>query len=138
VKLFLIVFGLSSGIMVGAGVIALLILVGIIPRMAQISNTKSFISFYEKILIIGTLLGSFISIQNISISIGRIGVLIFGLAYGIFIGFLSSGLAEVLDYIPITSRRLKIPTIYLKYIIISLLIGKVIGSFIGWKIIQGG
>ena len=137
-KLFLIVFGLSSGIMVGAGVIALLILVGIIPRMAQISNTKSFISFYEKILIIGTLLGSFISIQNISISIGRIGVLIFGLAYGIFIGFLSSGLAEVLDYIPITSRRLKIPTIYLKYIIISLLIGKVIGSFIGWKIIQGG
>lgn len=137
-KLFLIVFGLSSGIMVGAGVIALLILVGIIPRMAQISNTKAFISFYEKILIIGTLLGSFISIQNISISIGRIGVLIFGLAYGIFIGFLSSGLAEVLDYIPITSRRLKIPTIYLKYIIISLLIGKVIGSFIGWKIIQGG
>jgi stage V sporulation protein AB len=46
--------------------------------MAQISNTKAFISFYEKILIIGTLLGSFISIQNISISIGRIGVLIFG------------------------------------------------------------
>lgn len=137
-KLFLIVFGLSSGIMVGAGVIALLILVGIIPRMAQISNTKAFISFYEKILIIGTLLGSFISIQNISISIGRIGVLVSGLAYGIFIGFLSSGLAEVLDYIPITSRRLKIPTIYLKYIIISLLIGKVIGSFIGWKIIQGG
>ena len=137
-KLFLIVFGLSSGIMVGAGVIELLILVGIIARMAQISNTKGFISFYEKILIIGTLLGSFISIQNISISIGRIGVLVSGLAYGIFIGFLSSGLAEVLDYIPITSRRLKIPTIYLKYIIISLLIGKVIGSFIGWKIIKGG
>ena len=64
--------------------------------------------------------------------------MISGLAYGIFIGFLSSGLAEVLDYIPITSRRLKIPTIYLKYIIISLSIGKVIGSFIGWKIIQGG
>ena len=40
--------------------------------------------------------------------------------------------------IPIASRRLKIPALYLKYIIISLLIGKVIGSFIGWKIIQGG
>ena len=137
-KLFLIVFGLSSGIMVGGGVIALLILVGIIPRMAQITNTKSFINFYEKILVVGTLLGSLISIQNISISIGKIGVLIFGLAYGIFIGFLSSGLTEVLDYIPIVSRRLKIPTIYLKYIIISLLIGKVIGSIIGWRIIEGG
>ena len=116
--------------MVGAGVISLLILVGIIPRMAQISNTRSFINFYEKILVIGTFLGALISIQNISISIGKIGVIVFGLSYGIFVGFLSSGLAEILDYIPIASRRLKIPTLYLKYIIISLLIGKVIGSFI--------
>lgn len=137
-KLFFIVFGLSSGIMVGGGVIALLILVGIIPRMAQITNTKSFVNFYEKILVVGTLLGSLISIQNISMPIGKVGVLIFGLAYGIFIGFLSSGLTEILDYIPIVSRRLKIPTIYLKYIIISLLIGKVIGSIIGWRIIEGG
>nr|WP_294574220.1 stage V sporulation protein AB [uncultured Romboutsia sp.] len=137
-ELFLIIFGLSSGIMVGAGVISLLILVGIIPRMAQLSNTRSFINFYEKILVIGTFLGSLISIQNIGITVGKVGVLIFGLAYGIFIGFLSSGLAEILDYIPIISRRLKIPTIYLKYIIISLLIGKVIGSFIGWRIVEGG
>ena len=137
-KLFLIIFGLSSGIMVGAGVISLLILVGIIPRMAQLSNTRSFINFYEKILVIGTFLGALISIQNISISIGKIGVIVFGLSYGIFVGFLSSGLAEILDYIPIASRRLKIPTLNLKYIIISLLIGKVISSFIGWKIIQGG
>ena len=137
-ELFLIIFGLSSGIMVGAGVISLLILVGIIPRMAQLSNTRSFIGFYEKILVIGTFLGSLISIQNIGITVGKVGVLIFGLAYGIFIGFLSSGLAEILDYIPIISRRLKIPAIYLKYIIISLLIGKVIGSFIGWSIVEGG
>ena len=136
-KLFLIIFGLSSGIMVGAGVISLLILVGIIPRMAQLSNTRSFINFYEKILVIGTFLGALISIQNISISI-ICYITNNGLSYGIFVGFLSSGLAEILDYIPIASRRLKIPTLYLKYIIISLLIGKVIGSFIGWKIIQGG
>ena len=79
-KLFLIIFGLSSGIMVGAGVISLLILVGIIPRMAQLSNTRSFINFYEKILVIGTFLGALISIQNISISIGKIGVIVFGLS----------------------------------------------------------
>src|SRR5699024_6034527 len=120
--------------MVGAGVISLLILVGIIQRMAQLSNTRAFINFYEKILVIGTVLGALIYIHNIGITVGKVGVLIFGLAYGIFIGFLSSGLAEILDYIPIISRRLKIPTIYLKYIIISLLIGKVIGSFIGWRI----
>ena len=137
-KVFIILFGLSSGIMVGSGVVAILILIGIIPRMAQISKTKSFIGLYEKLLIIGTLLGSLIYFHEIHLDIGRIGAVIAGLAYGIFVGFLSSGLTEVLDYIPIVSRRLRIPTVYLKYIIISLLIGKVIGSFLGWRIIEGG
>ena len=137
-KVFLILFGLSSGIMVGAGVIAILILVGIIPRMAQVSKTKEYIGVYEGLLVIGTFLGGLISIQNIHFDIGRMGAVIFGLAYGVFVGFLSSGLTEILDYIPVASRRLKIPTICFKYIIISMLIGKVVGSFIGWKIIQGG
>ncbi|MGL4913540.1 MAG: stage V sporulation protein AB [Romboutsia sp.] len=137
-KVFLILFGLSSGIMVGAGVVAILILVGIIPRMAQVSKTKEYVGVYEGLLVIGTLLGGFISIQNIYFNIGRMGAVVFGLGYGVFVGFLSSGLTEVLDYIPVVSRRLKIPTMCLKYIIISMLIGKVVGSFIGWRIIQGG
>lgn len=137
-KVFIILFGLSSGIMVGAGVVAILILIGVIPRMAQVSKTKSFIMLYEKLLIIGALLGSLISLHDIHLDMGRVGTIISGLAYGVFVGFLSSGLTEVLDYIPMVSRRLKIPTICLKYIIISLLIGKVLGSFLGWRIIQGG
>ena len=137
-KGFLILFGLSSGIMVGAGVVAILILVGIIPRMAQISKTKQYIGLYEVLLVIGTLLGGLISIQNLHFNIGKIGTIVFGLGYGVFVGFLSSGLTEVLDYIPIVTRRLKIPTICLKYIIVSMLIGKVVGSFIGWTIIKGG
>lgn len=137
-RFFLILFGFSAGAMVGAGVISILILVGIIPRMAQISKTKQYIYLYESLLVIGTFIGSLISIQNTGINIGRFSTLVAGLAYGIFIGFLSSGLTEVLDYIPIASRRLKIPIIYLKYIIISMIIGKVLGSFIGWTIIKGG
>ncbi|MBO3445802.1 MULTISPECIES: stage V sporulation protein AB [Clostridia] len=137
-KLFLFIYGLSCGMMVGAGVVGILILIGIIPRMAQVSKTKEYMSLYEGILVVGTLLGSLISIQKIYINIGWIGAIIFGLAYGIFVGFLSSGLTEVLDYIPTISRRLKVPTIYLKYVIICLLIGKVIGSFVGWTIVRGG
>ncbi|WP_081712284.1 stage V sporulation protein AB [[Clostridium] dakarense] len=137
-KLFLVIYGLSCGMMVGAGVVGILILIGIIPRMAQVSKTKEYMSLYEGILVVGTLLGSLISIQKIYINIGWMGAIIFGLAYGIFIGFLSSGLTEVLDYIPTISRRLKVPTMYLKYVIICLLIGKVIGSFVGWTIVRGG
>ena len=52
VKVFLILFGVSSGIMVGAGVVALLILIGIIPRMAQVSKTKEYINVYECLLVV--------------------------------------------------------------------------------------
>ncbi|MEF9990967.1 MAG: stage V sporulation protein AB [Romboutsia sp.] len=134
-KLFIGIFGFSSGIMVGSGVVSILILIGIIPRMARISNTKQFTHLYETLLVMGTIFGSIIYLHNIHINLGRVGAVITGLAYGIFIGLLSSGLTEILDYIPVVSRRLNIDTSYLKYIIWSLLIGKVIGSFFGWKII---
>ena len=134
-RVFLIIFGFSSGIMVGSGVVAILILVGIIPHMAQISKTKKYVNLYEKILVIGTFLGSIMSLYQVHIGIGGLGGIVSGLAYGIFVGLLSSGLTEIIDYIPVVSRRLKIPTIYLKYVIISLLIGKVLGSFLGWIII---
>ena len=51
------------------------------------------------------------------------------------LAILRSGITEVIYYIPVISRRLKLPSIYLKYIVISLIIGKVIGSLIGWAII---
>ena len=134
-KVFLVIYGLSAGIMVGAGVVSILILIGIIPRMSHATNTKEFSNLYESLLVIGTFLGSILSLHSIGIQGGRIITIILGLSYGIFLGFLSSGLTEVILYIPIISRRLKLPSIYLKYIVISLMLGKVIGSFIGWAII---
>ncbi|RDY22618.1 stage V sporulation protein AC [Romboutsia maritimum] len=134
-KIFLTLFGISSGIMVGSGVVAILILIGIVPRMSQVSNTKEFVPFYEMILVIGTFLGGIMSLQDIHLNLGKFSVIISGLCYGVFLGFLSSGLTEIMDYIPVVSRRLKIPVIYLKYVIISLLIGKVLGSFLGRLII---
>lgn len=133
-NIFIIVYGISCGIMVGSGVVSILILIGIVPRISHATNTKEFINLYEYLLVIGTFLGSILSLHNIGISGGRTLSTVAGLAYGMFLGFLSSGLTEIIDYIPVVSRRLKIPSVFLKYIVISLIIGKVIGSFIGWKI----
>ena len=134
-KILLAFYGLSSGIMVGAGVVSILILIGIIPRMCHVTNTKEFSSLYESLLVIGTFLGSILSFNNIGMNGGKSITIILGLAYGIFLGFLSSGLTEVIYYIPTISRRLKLPNIHFKYIVISLMVGKVIGSLIGWIII---
>jgi stage V sporulation protein AB len=134
VVILIILFGFSGGAVVGSGVVALLTLLGIVPRMCQVSNTFKYIKFYELILIIGCIFGSVFSLFNIRFNLGTPSIIITGITYGMFIGFLSSSLAEVLDYIPVVSRRLKIATQYTKYIIFSLLIGKTLGSFLGWTI----
>jgi len=128
------IFAFSGGIVVGSGVVALLTLLGVVPRMCQVSNTFKYIKLYELIIIIGCFLGSIFYFFYIRFSLGLLSINISGLTYGIFIGFLSSSLAEVLDYIPIVSRRLKIATQYTKYIIFALLIGKTLGSLLGWTI----
>ena len=132
--ILIILFAFSGGAVVGSGVVALLTLLGIVPRLCQVSNTFKYVKIYELILIIGCIFGSIFSLFNIKFNFGTPSVIIMGITYGIFIGFLSSALAEVLDYIPVASRRLKIATQYTKYIIFSLLLGKTLGSFLGWTI----
>ena len=132
--ILIILLGFSGGIVVGSGVVALLTLLGIVPRICQVSNTFNYIKLYELILIIGCILGSIFSLFDIKFNLSKLSVVISGITYGTFVGFLSSSLAEVLDYIPVVSRRLKIATEYIKYIIFALLIGKALGSLLGWTI----
>ena len=132
--ILIILFGFSGGIVVGSGVVALLTLLGIVPRICQVINTLKYFKFYELILIIGCVLGSIFSLFKIRLNLDTSSVIISGITYGIFIGFLSSSLAEVLDYIPVVSRRLKIAAEYTKYIIFALLIGKTLGSLLGWTV----
>lgn len=134
-RLLLILYGISSGIMVGAGVVSILILVAIVPRISHVTNTKEFSNLYEHLLVLGTFLGSILSLYNIGIEGGILLTIIAGLSYGIFLGFLSSGITEVIYYIPIVTRRLNIASTYLKYIVVALILGKVIGSILGWIII---
>lgn len=134
-RFFLIISGLSGGIVVGAGVVALLSLVGIVPRLAQVSKSLRYINYYETLLVIGAFLGGIISLGNIELNLNGVVVVISGISYGIFVGMFSSGLAEILEFFPLMTRRLNIPINYIKYIIYALLIGKVIGSFVGWKFI---
>ena len=91
-RLFLIIYGISSGVIVGAGVVSVLILIGIVPRMSHVTNTKEFVDLYEDLLVIGTFLGSILSLHNFGISGGSVLTIVAGLAYGVFLGFLSSGL----------------------------------------------
>ncbi|WFD09437.1 stage V sporulation protein AB [Tepidibacter hydrothermalis] len=132
---FITVLGFSEGIVVGSGIVALLTLLDIIPRLCQITNSYQYLAKYEYMLIFGAFFGSLFSLTNVSFNFGSICLILFGGFYGIFIGMLASALAEAVDVIPVMQRRLNIQGM-VKYIITVLIIGKTVGSIVCWTILK--
>lgn len=120
--LFLILFGGSFGLLASAGVFTVLVAVGLIPRFADKSHTADKIILYEEMVVLGTVAGGLVSVferychfgewfvsagvsQTAVQSVGTVLMTIFGIFAGMFIGCLALAIAEMLDSIPIFSRR---------------------------------
>lgn len=130
-KIGMILIGFSSGVVVAAGVFALITALGIVPRLIERSNTREYIFFYENCIIFGGIGGTLMSFWPISIPLGNIGLVIMGVANGIFIGSLLVALAEFLNVLPIMNRRFNL-TGGIAFMIVALGIGKSIGSLLYW------
>lgn len=138
--------GLAGGLGVAGGVFTTLIAVGLIPRFAGKTHTAKHIFLYEEMVVCGTILGGLISVFFPFLDLvglaGRIQVLkevypyiavailiIYGLFAGIFVGCLALAIAEMLDSIPIFSRRMKFRH-GVGVVILCMAIGKTVGSLI--------
>ncbi|SNS36686.1 stage V sporulation protein AB [Anaerovirgula multivorans] len=129
------IIGFSNGIIVGSGIVALLTLLDIIPRLAQLTKTYNYISIYEDVIIYSAALAAFFSLAKMGINTGVAFVIIVGFFMGIFIGLLASALAEVMNVIPVIVRRFQIEE-YVFHIVYALILGKTVGSFIHWMVIH--
>lgn len=130
------IIGISSGIMVSAGVFTVLFVVGLVPRFAGRTDTARCELFYEECLIFGALLADVLSVFPIKGSIGSspnilltILLVVIGIFAGIFVGCLSIALAEVLDGIPIFARRVKLK-MGVSIAVFAVALGKVAGSLV--------
>ncbi len=132
-NLLVVFLGFSNGIVVGSGIVALLTLLDIIPRLAQLTKTYKYIALYENIIVTGATLAAFSSLTNTSIHFNTYFVIIIGFFMGTFIGMLASALAEVMNVIPVVVRRFKLDG-YVIYILYALVFGKVLGSLLHWFI----
>ena len=130
---FLWVLGISSGIMVSAGVFTVLFVVGLVPRFAGRTNTAKYEIFYEECLIAGSVLGTLLSVFPINGHIGASKLMntallvLTGIFAGIFVGCLSIALAEVLDGLPVFARRIKLK-IGVSTAVAAIAFGKLAGS----------
>lgn len=128
-NLLLIIIGFGGGVIIAGGVFAFIAIIGIVPRLAQKTSTQKYIWIYEDAIVFGGIFGTLVMIFDFQILLGNIGAAIYGFFSGIFIGCLAVSLAEVLDVIPILTRRFNLK-VGLAYFIVTLAIGKLVGSLI--------
>jgi stage V sporulation protein AB len=134
-QIILAVIGLSGGLVVAGGLFAFIIGLGIAADFADRTNTADRILLYEDCVALGGIAGNLVSVFQIHIPYGAWLLPVFGALSGVFVGCWAMALAEILNLFPIFLRRLKIVR-YISVFILSIAIGKGIGSFLffykGW------
>lgn len=149
-QIFLGIIGISSGILVSAGVFTVLLAVGLVPRFAGKTHTGRKIFLYEEMVVLGTLAGDFLSVftdygylgewirQELlfgasTVRVWRLisGVIVaaFGLFAGVFVGCLALAIAEMLNSIPILTRRIGYRH-GLGIMVLAIALGKLTGSLL--------
>ena len=115
--------------LVAAGLFSFITGLGVISDFADRTHTGDRILLYEDCVALGGIAGNLFSVFEIHISHGNWLIPVFGILAGIFVGCWSMALAEILNVFPIFVRRLKIVR-YISAFIISMALGKGIGSFV--------
>ncbi|WP_337019905.1 stage V sporulation protein AB [Oceanobacillus massiliensis] len=131
INLIQLVIGFSGGLAVGAGFVAFITVLGIIPRLIQLSKTETLIRVYSASVILGLIMGTYFSFAAVSYNQPLIALASWGLLHGIFNGMLAAALTEVLNVFPILSRRIGMDN-YLLILLMAIVFGKIAGSLFQW------
>ncbi|WP_100010747.1 stage V sporulation protein AB [Lentibacillus sediminis] len=123
--------GLAAGLAVGGGFVAFLTLLGILPRLIQLTKTYHLLKMYTACVITGTLFGTFLSFSGITWDQPTVLLILWGIFHGIFNGMLAAALTEVLNVFPIISKRIGMDT-YLLWFLMAIVFGKIAGSLFQW------
>ncbi|MCH5254362.1 MAG: stage V sporulation protein AB [Lachnospiraceae bacterium] len=150
-QIFMGILGVSFGFIVSGGVFTVLISVGLIPRFAGKMHIAKHVFILEESVVLGTIFGNFFSIfsdygkigewvlshkifgemhtEAVWNAAGNILLILFGVFSGIFVGCLALAIAEMLNTIPIFSRRIGFRH-GLGIAILSVALGKLAGSLV--------
>ena len=123
------IVGFGGGMIAAGGMVALLIGLGITPRFAGITHTSDRILLYEDFTMLGAVAGNVLQLYEPSLAVGKIGLAVYGLGAGMFLGAWILALAEMVDVFPIAIRRLKIK-VGVPLIIVTVAAAKICGSLL--------
>lgn len=129
--LAIIFLGLASGLSVGSGFVAFLTVLGIIPRLTQLSKTMTMIQHYERAVVLGALSGVGASLRDPILNLPSFPLILLGVTGGIFYGMLAAALTEVLNVFPILAKRIRLDGEII-ILIMAIVLGKICGSIFQW------
>lgn len=121
----------GGGIVTGGAFAAFYSLLQIIPRLAQITETNRFIKLYQNMFVFGSLIFTIIYFNDFYIKLDKFSLIVISLMMGTFVGIFASALAEVLNVLPVLSKKMKFKN-SIRYVIYSLMFGKMMGSLYYW------
>ncbi len=131
-KILLIIFtGFACGFAVGAGFVAFITVLGVIPRLMQLTKTMKMVVHYEWAVTLGAVAGGLFGLQNFQLSVHSFTAIIAGLLHGVFVGMLAAALYEALNVLPILFKRMNLDD-RLIYLLMAIVLGKMCGSLFHW------
>ena len=104
----LAIIGFAGGVSVAAGTFALITALGIVPRLAARMGVAGHVYKLESVIVLGGTIGSLLSVYHFPMRIGDVGLVIFGIFAGIFVGCLSMALAEAVKVFPVLCQRINL------------------------------
>ena len=126
---FLVVIGLAAGGGIASALFALIVKLGILPRLAAWTNTANDMKLYENCILLGGTVGAIVTLFDFRMRIGIAGMVIPGVFFGIYTGCFYMALAEALHAVPVMLRRTNIKK-GAGTILFSMAIGKAVGAFL--------
>lgn len=128
-----IIIGIAGGIAVGSAAVAFLVILGIIPRLVQLTKSYCYIRWYELAVVCGSLFWSLTDFFNWRFTLPIVFTIFVGILAGCFVGLLAAALTEIINVLPIIAKRMGLGD-YILWLLAAMVLGKVIGSLFEWLI----
>ncbi len=125
--IILIIFLLCAGAAGGITISSLFVALDIIPRLNLSLKNRAYTYRWQNSVLLGCITSTIIYSLDIRFYLADIFSVLAGILYGIFIGMLAGALTEVLNIIPIITKKFKLKNNE-RTVINSLIIGKTIGA----------
>jgi stage V sporulation protein AB len=126
-----IFIGFAGGLAVGTGFVAFLVVLGVIPRLTQLTKTMKWVRAYEWSAVLGAVVGGWMSLRSSVLYVSKYWLIPMGLFSGVFVGMLAAALTEVLNVWPILAKRMGIAD-KIVMLLMAIVLGKVFGSLFHW------